>query len=87
MTEEEFIEFRKKLKAHQAKMPEEEKQKNREHLALINAYQKRYPEGIPFQMPITFEELKEAMEQDRPFHAWEKYRGWYEEKIPHDWLL
>lgn len=87
MTEEQFIEFRKKLKARQAKMSEEERRQNREFHDLINAYEKRYPEGLPFQMPYTFEELKEAMEQDRPFHTWEKYKGWYEEEIPDDWLL
>ena len=86
MTLEKLEEFRKKLKERQAKMPEEERRRNREFTRLINDYQKKYAEGLPFQMPYTFEELKEAMEQDRPFHTWEKYKGWYD-PIPDDWVL
>ena len=86
MTEEQFIEFRRKLKTRQAAMSEEERRHNREFTDLINQYNKKYPEGLPFQMPYTFEELKEAMEQDKPFHTWKKYKGWYG-PIPDHWLL
>jgi hypothetical protein len=85
MTDEQFMEFRKHLKAHLAEMSEEERKFNAEFTELINAYEQRYDEGIPFQMPITYEELKEAMEQDKPFHTWEKYKGWYNMKhVPPD---
>lgn len=86
MTLEKLEEFRKKLKERQAKMPEEERRRNREFTRLINDYQKKYPEGLPFQMPYTFEELKEAYETDRPFRTWEKYKGWYD-PIPDNWVL
>ncbi len=86
MTEEQLIEFRRKLKSRQLAMSEEERKFNRDFTALINQYNKKYPEGIPFQMPYTFEELKEAIEQDKPFHTWEKYKGWYH-PIPDDWVL
>lgn len=86
MTVEELKRFRKKLKEDQAKMSEEERRHNREFTDLINAYNKKYSEGLPFQMPYTFEELKEAMEQDKPFHTWGKYKGWYG-PIPDHWLL
>ena len=81
-----FEKGRRMLHERLAKMPEEERRRNAEFLELINDYQKKYPEGLPFQMPYTFEELKEAMEQDRPFHTWEKYKGWYD-PIPDDWVL
>lgn len=58
-------------------LSEEEKQHNRELSEMISAYEKKYPEGIPFQMPYKFEELKEALQQDKPFHKWEKYKGYY----------
>ena len=77
MTEEQFIEFRRKLKARQAAMSEEERRRNAEFTELINAYEQRYDEGIAFQMPCTYEEIKEAMEQDKPLHTWEKYKKWY----------
>lgn len=86
MTLEKLEEFRKKLKERQSKMPEEERRRNIEFLELIDKYEQRYPEGLPFQMPYTFEELKEAYETDRPFHTWEKYKGWYA-PIPDDWVL
>lgn len=86
MTVEELIEFRKKLREGQSKMTDEERQHNREFTALINEYNKKYPEGIPFQMNYTFEELKEAVETDKPFHEWEKFKGYYGD-IPDDWLL
>ena len=90
MIDEEYLKSfergRKMLLDDQAKMTEEERRHNREYLRLINEYNQKYEEGLPFQMPYTFEELKEAMEQDRPFHTWEKYKGWYME-VPDDWLL
>ncbi len=86
MTIEELEIFRKKLKEKQAKMTEEERCHNREYGELIIKYGQRYKEGLPFQMPYTFEELKEAYETDRPFHTWEKYKGWYT-PVPDDWLL
>ena len=86
MTYEQLIKFREKLKAEQAQMSEEQRQHNREVTKLINDYQKKYEEGLPFQMPYTYEELKEAYETDRPFHTWEKYKGWYA-PIPDDWYL
>ena len=62
-------------------LSEEEKQHNRELSEMISAYGKKYPEGIPFQMYFTFEEIKEALEKDRPFHQWEKFKGYYH-KLP-----
>lgn len=86
MTLEKLEQFRKKLKEDQAKMTEEERQHNREFTALINKYQQKYHEGLPFQMPYTYDELKEAYETDRPLHTWEKYKGYYGE-VPDEWLL
>ena len=86
MTLEKLEQFRKKLQEDQAKMTEEERRYNREFLELINKYGEKYPEGISFQMPYTFEELKEAYETDKPFHTWEKFKGWYA-PVPDDWLL
>ena len=81
-----FEKGRRMLHERLAKMPEEERQHNIEFLELIDKYEQRYPEGLPFQMQYTFEELKEAYETDRPFHTWEKYKGWYD-PIPDDWVL
>lgn len=81
-----FEKGRRLLHKHLAEMPEEERQFNREFNKLINDYQKKYPEGLPFQMPYTFEELKEAYETDRPLHTWEKFKGWYTPD-PEDWVL
>ncbi len=86
MTYEQLIKFREKLKAEQAQMSEEQRQHNREFTKLINDYQKKYEEGLPFQMPYTYEELKEAYETDRPLHTWEKYKGWYA-PVPDEWYL
>jgi len=81
-----FERGRKLLLEDQAKMTEEERAHNREFTKLINDYEKKYEEGLPFQMPYTFEELKEAYETDRPFHTWEKFKGYYL-PIPDDWIL
>ena len=86
MTYEQLIKFREKLKAEQAQMSEEQRKHNREFTKLINDYQKKYEEGLPFQMPYTYEELKEAYETDRPLHTWEKYKGWYA-PVPDEWYL
>lgn len=86
MTYEQLIKFREKLKSEQEQMSEEQRQHNREFTKLINDYQKKYEEGLPFQMPYTYEELKEAYETDRPLHTWEKYKGWYA-PVPDDWYL
>ena len=79
MTIEELENFLNELKAKQAKMSEEERRHNREMTEMINAYEKKYSKGIPFHLPFTYEEIKEALEKDRPFHEWEEYKGYYEE--------
>lgn len=81
-----FKKGRKMLHESLAAMSSEERQHNIEFLELIDKYEQRYPEGLPFQMQYTFAELKEAYETDRPFHTWEKYKGWYT-PIPDDWYL
>lgn len=90
MTDEEYFKSFQKGRAllHQrlAQMSEEQRQHNREFTKLINDYQKKYEEGLPFQMPYTYEELKEAYETDRPLHTWGKYKGWYA-PIPDEWYL
>lgn len=86
MDADKFEEFRRKLKERQAKMTEEERRHNRECGELYRKYEQRYDEGIPFQMPLTFEDLKEAYETDRPLHTWEKYKGYYA-PVPDDWVL
>lgn len=90
MIDEEYLKSfergRKMLLEDQAKMTEEERQHNREYLDLINKYEQKYPEGLPFQMPYTYEELKEAYETDRPLHFWDKYKGYYL-PVPDEWLL
>lgn len=86
MTVEKLEQFRKKLKEDQAKMTEEERRHNREYTELINKYEQKYHEGLPFQMPYNYADLKEAYETDRPLHTWEKYKGYYGE-VPDEWLL
>lgn len=81
-----FKRAREMLLEDQAKMSEEERRHNREYGELINKYQQKYPEGLPFQMPYNYDDLKEAYETDRPLHTWEKYKGYYGE-VPDDWLL
>ena len=80
------LKLRELLKERREKMTEEERQHNREFGELYIKYEQKYEEGIPFQMPITFDDLKEAYEMDRPLHTWEKYKGYYGE-VPDDWLL
>ncbi len=86
MTIEELEAFRKKLRENYEKLSEEERSSIRESNFLHEEYNRRYPEGIPFQMPYSPEELKEAIEKDKPFHTWEKYKGWYG-PVPDDWIL
>lgn len=81
-----FKRAREMLLEDQAKMSEEERRRNRDFGELYIKYEQKYEEGIPFQMPITFEDLKEAYETDRPLHTWEKYKGYYGE-VPDEWLL
>lgn len=73
------LKIREKMLKEQAEMPEEERRRNREMKEMINAYGKKYPEGIPFQMPFSYEDIKEALEKDKPFHEQEKFKGYYEE--------
>ena len=78
--------LRKLIKESTDRLTPEEIQYNIEFTKLINAYNKKYEEGIPFQMPYTFEELKEAYETDRPFHTWKKFKGFYG-PVPKYWDL
>lgn len=86
MDTDKFEEFRRKLKERQAKMTEAERRHNREYGELIIKYEQRYKEGLPFQMPYNYDDLKEAYETDRPLHTWEKYKGYYT-PVPDDWVL
>lgn len=83
---ERVLKLRELLKERREKMTEEERRHNREFGELYIKYEQKYVEGIPFQMPITFDDLKEAYETDRPLHTWEKYKGYYGE-VPDEWLL
>lgn len=80
------LKLRELLKERREMMTEEERQHNREFGELYIKYEQKYEEGIPFQMPITFDDLKEAYETDRPLHTWEKYKGYYGD-VPDEWLL
>ena len=83
---ERVLKLRELLKGRRERMTEEERRHNREYTELINKYEQKYPEGLPFQMPYNYADLKEAYETDRPLHTWEKYKGYYGE-VPDEWLL
>lgn len=84
MTVEELIKFREKLKEEQAKIPEDERKMNVEFRELLQKYKSITEKGIPFDMPITFEDLKEAVETKRPFEEWEEYKNYYTCILPDD---
>ena len=86
MTLEELEKFRKKLYEDKKKMTDEERRRNSELSDLINKYEQKYEEGLAWEMPFTFEDLKEAYETDRPLHTWEKYKGYYL-PVPDDYIL
>ena len=86
MTIEQLEAFRKKLKEEQAKMPEEQRKRNAEFSDMLNEYHRRFNEGLPFDMVVTYEEVKEALETNRPFETWDKFKGYYG-PIPDDWVL
>lgn len=73
------LKIREKMLKEQAEMPEEQRKYNRKLSAMINEYEKRFDEGISHLLLFTYEELKEALEKNKPFSEWEKYKGYYEE--------
>ena len=81
-----FERGRKILLENQAKIPEEQRKRNAEFSDMLQEYHKRFKEGLPFQMYFTYEELKEALETNRPFETWDKFKGYYG-PIPEDWVL
>lgn len=69
-----------------ADLTEEEKERALQISKYLDLYHEMTDRLIPFQMPYTFEELKEAVEKKKPFQEWKKYKGWYT-PVPDDWLL
>ena len=84
---EELIEFRKKLKEWGEKLPEDERKRNIEESNLMRQYFQLFNEGLPYGLMYTFEELKEAVETKKSFREWEKFKDFYNEKLPKDAII
>ena len=83
MTEEEFEEFLKMLEERAANRTQEEIEEIERVNGFFEEYDRRFPEGIPFQMPCTIEEIEEALRTGKPFEEWEEYKDWYsDEPVP-----
>ena len=69
-------------------MPEEQRKRNAEYSNMLNEHLRRFKKGIPFDMVVTYEELKEALETNRPLYTWDKFKGYYGPiHLPDDWVL
>ncbi len=77
MTTEQLNKIIKDWKKDQESLSVEEKEHNIRHNELISQYIRKYG-TIPFQMPYDFDDLVKAIEENKPFEKWDKYKAYYE---------